>query len=72
VLYSPETVTVISCYKLSQPQGHSAAIRIRYIEKNLCSSHNVTNQVSNAYRTMGKSIVVYIPISIFLNSRGGD
>jgi len=33
----------------------------------LCSSHNVTHQVSQPYKTTGKIAVVYILIFIFLD-----
>jgi hypothetical protein len=36
---------------------------------NLCFSLNITNQVSNPYKTIGKVIVLYILIFTFLVSR---
>jgi hypothetical protein len=38
----------------------------------LCSSLNVTDQVSHPYRTTDKIIVLYIPVCMFLDSRRED
>jgi hypothetical protein len=38
----------------------------------LCSSINIRDQMSHPYRTTGKIIVLYVPIFMFLVSRGED